>query len=178
MRARDLRLSEIVQFDDHHVGLSGRRLVLHDMHAFAQFRKDIVDSVGLEQARRMFTRFGTFWGEADAAAMKRLFRWDSLEELVLAGPRMHSLQGVTRAVVKSFRLDRPHFMMEVTWHESGEADEHLLELGRASDLLSGTAHLLRRRTLSRPGRPRLHRRGPRRGVLGRGSGTPSSLLRG
>jgi two-component system, NtrC family, response regulator HydG len=133
VRARDLKLSEIIQFGDHQVGLSGRRLVLHDMHAFAQFRKDIVDSVGLEQARRMFTRFGTFWGEADAAAMKRLFRWDSPEELLLAGPRMHSLQGVTRAVVKSLSLDRSHFTMEVTWHDSGEADEHLLELGPATE---------------------------------------------
>jgi transcriptional regulator with PAS, ATPase and Fis domain len=65
--------------------------------------------------------------------MKRLFHWDSLEELVLAGPRMHSLQGVTRAVVKSLSIERPHFAMEVTWHDSGEADEHLLELGRAAE---------------------------------------------
>ncbi len=133
MRARDLKLSEIIQFDDHYVGLSGRRLVLHDMHAFAQFRKDIVDSVGPEQARRMFTRFGTYWGQADAAAMKRLFRWDGVEEWVLAGPRMHSLQGVTRVVVQSLRVDRPHFEMKVTWHDSGEAEEHLLELGRATE---------------------------------------------
>lgn len=131
MRARDLKLSEIMQFADHYVGLSGRRLVLHDMHAFAQFRKDIVDSVGLEQARRMFTRFGTYWGQADAAAMKRLFRWDSLEEWVMAGPRMHSLQGVVRPVVKSLSVDRPHFEMKVTWHDSGEAEEHLMELGQA-----------------------------------------------
>ena len=133
MRASEIKLSEIMQFDEHYVGLSGRRMVLHDLHAFAQFRKDIVDSVGIEQARRMFTRFGTFWGQADAAAMKRLFRWESLEELVRAGPRMHSLQGVVRPVVHQLEIDRAmrHFKMKVTWHDSGEAEEHLIELGKA-----------------------------------------------
>ncbi|MBN1605675.1 MAG: sigma-54-dependent Fis family transcriptional regulator [Polyangiaceae bacterium] len=122
-----------MQFDEHYVGLSGRRMVLHDLHAFAQFRKDIVDSVGVEPARRMFTRFGTFWGEADAAAMKRLFRWENLEELIRAGPRMHSLQGVVRPVVRELELDRAmgRFEMKVTWYDSGEAEEHLLELGQA-----------------------------------------------
>lgn len=131
LRARDLKLSEIMQFDDNYVGLTGRRMVLHDLHALAQFRKDIIDSVGMEQARRIFTRFGMFWGQADSAAMKRLFHWDTIDELLRAGPRMHSLQGVVRPVVKSLEIDRAagRFEMKVTWHDSGEAEEHLLELG-------------------------------------------------
>jgi two-component system, NtrC family, response regulator HydG len=131
LRARDLKLSEIMQFDDNYVGLKGRRMVLHDLHAFAQFRKDIIDCVGMDQARRIFTRFGMFWGQADAAAMKRLFLWDTIDELLRAGPRMHSLQGVVRPVVKSLEIDSAakRFEMKVTWHGSGEAEEHLLAVG-------------------------------------------------
>ena len=135
MKAPDLNLDEILEFTEGKILLRGRRLVLHPLHAFAQVRKDLVDMVGIDRARRILTRFGFYWGNADAAAMTRIFNWDSLEEWIKAGPRMHSLQGVTRAVVKSFDLDQQNrrFRMEVNWYSSGEAEEHLLELGPADD---------------------------------------------
>ncbi len=133
MKADDLKLNELVDFSEGWLGLHGRRLVLHDIHAFAQFRKDLVDMAGLEAARRLFTRFGYFWGQADAAAMKRIFTWDSLEEWIRAGPRLHTLQGVARTVVKRLEVDAAarRLRMEVVWHDSGEAEEHRLELGRS-----------------------------------------------
>ncbi len=135
MKAADLRLKEIVEFGEGRLSLHGRRLVLHDMHAFAQFRKDLIGMVGMEQARRTLTRFGYFWGQADAAAMKRIFEWDSVEEWLRAGPRLHTLQGVVRASVKALAWDEAagRFQMEVVWHDSGEAEEHRLEVGKASE---------------------------------------------
>jgi len=131
MKAEDLKLEELVDFAEGRLALHERRLVLHAIHAFAQFRKDLVDTIGMEQARRMLTRFGYFWGHADAAAMKRVFVWDSTIEWLKAGPRLHTLQGVTKALVKSLEWDEVagRFAMEVTWHDSGEAEEHLAELG-------------------------------------------------
>jgi len=133
MKAEDLNLNELVDFSEGWMGLHGRRLVLHDIHAFAQFRKDLIDMVGMESARRMFTRFGYFWGQADAAAMKRIFKWDGLEEWIKAGPRLHTLQGVARTVVKSLEVDlaTKRFRMEVVWHDSGEAEEHIMEIGKS-----------------------------------------------
>ena len=132
MKAEDLRLDELVSFDDGVLSFQGRRVVLHDMHAMAQFRRDLVNSLGEDEARRILTRFGYCWGQNDAAAMKRVFEWDSAEELVLAGARLHSLQGVARVVVGSLKIgDNGRFEMEVEWHDSGEAMEHLEELGRA-----------------------------------------------
>jgi len=131
MKAEDLKLEELVDFAEGRLALHERRLVLHAIHAFAQFRKDLVDTIGMEQARRMLTRFGYFWGHADAAAMKRIFVWESTIEWLKAGPRLHTLQGVTKALVKSLEWDEVtgRFAMEVTWHDSGEAEEHLAELG-------------------------------------------------
>ena len=57
MKAQDLRLKELVAFEDGRIDLHGRRLVLHSIDAFAHFRKDLVEMVGLEQARRILTRF-------------------------------------------------------------------------------------------------------------------------
>ncbi|MBN1514509.1 MAG: XylR N-terminal domain-containing protein, partial [Phycisphaerae bacterium] len=135
MKAEQLRLKELVEFSEGLLSLHGRRLVLHDIRAFAQFRKDLVGSLGMEQARRSFTRFGYFWGQEDAAAMKRIFTWDSLEEWLRAGPRMHTLQGVARTVVQSleFEQEAGRFAMEVVWHDSGEAEEHLTEIGPAKE---------------------------------------------
>lgn len=134
MKADDLKLNELVDFSEGWMGLHGRRLVLHDIHAFAQFRKDLVDMVGADSARRMFTRFGYFWGQADAAAMKRIFEWDSLEEWIKTGPRLHTLQGVAKTIVKTLEIDRAakRFLMEVVWHDSAEAEEHMIEIGKSS----------------------------------------------
>ena len=133
MKAQDLTLADVVEFGEGRLSLHGRRLVLHDINAFAQFRKDLVEMVGFEQARRILTRFGFFWGHADAAAMTRIFKWDSLAEWIKAGPRMHSLQGVTRAVIDRMELDEAagKIEMAVTWHDSGEVDEHLIAFGPA-----------------------------------------------
>jgi DNA-binding NtrC family response regulator len=132
MKAEDLRLEELVSFDDGALTLQGRRLVLHDMHAMAQFRRDLVASLGETEARRILTRFGFYWGQNDAAAMKRVFEWDDIKDLIRAGPRLHALQGVARVVVKSLEIGATGaFTMEVEWRDSGEATEHLRDLGTA-----------------------------------------------
>jgi two-component system, NtrC family, response regulator HydG len=135
MKASDLNLEEVVDFSEGRLHLHGRRLVLHDMHAFAQYRKDLLDMVGWEHARRILTRFGYFWGHADAAAMKRIFQWDSLREWIMAGPRLHLLQGVVKTQVKSLEIDQADgtFQMEVIWRDSGEAEEHLDEIGKSDE---------------------------------------------
>ena len=133
MKAADLKLEELVDFSEGRLNLKGRRLVLHDLHAFAQFRKDLLETAGWDHARRIFTRFGYFWGQADAAAMKRIFEWESLAEWIKAGPRLHTIQGVNRTVVKALEFDvaTGRFQMELLWHDSGEAEEHLAEVGRS-----------------------------------------------
>ncbi|MBN2377802.1 MAG: sigma-54-dependent Fis family transcriptional regulator [Sedimentisphaerales bacterium] len=133
MKPEDIHLEEILDFSPGRIDLKGRRLVLHDIHAFAQMRKDLVEMVGIEQTRRLLTRFGFSWGYADAAAMTRIFKWDSLADWLKAGPRMHTLQGVTRSVVKSldFDEDGENFNMHLDWHHSGEAEEHLIAFGKS-----------------------------------------------
>jgi len=148
MRAEDLRFDELLSFRDGAIDFQGRRLILHSMDAFAQFRQDLFEMVGAKQARRIMTRYAYFWGQADAAAMRRVFTWSSPMELVKAGPRLHAMQGVARWVTKRLDMDESgqgdgHFLMEVTWHGSGEAEEHVSHLGKAEHpvcwMLSGYA---------------------------------------
>ena len=135
MKAQDLKLEEIIDFSQGGIHLHGRRLVMHSIHAFAQLRKDLMETIGPEQTQHTFTRFGYYWGQADAAAMKRIFKWDNLEEWLKAGPQMHSLQGVTKSVIKSLEIDQQtgRFRMDVVWRDSGEVDEHLLAFGKSEN---------------------------------------------
>jgi DNA-binding NtrC family response regulator len=133
MRADDLRFDELLRFRDGVIDFQGRRLVLHSTDAFAQFRKDLFEMVGPRQARRMLTRYAYFGGQADAAAMRRVFSWSDVRELVKAGPRLHAMMGVARWVIRRLELDEAtgHFRMDVAWHGSGEAEEHMAQLGKA-----------------------------------------------
>jgi two-component system response regulator HydG len=135
LEAADLRLEELVQFSDGLISLHGRRLILHDIHAIAQFRSELVDSLGAEQSRRILTRFGFFWGQADAAAMKRIFRWKSDTECLLALKRLNMLQGIAKTVVKSIDVNpKGQLRMEITWHGSAEAEEQLIAPSPAGPL--------------------------------------------
>ncbi len=135
MKAKDLKLEELVQFNDGSICIHGRALVLHSVHAFAQFRRDLIDSVGTEPARGILTRFGFFQGQADASAMKRIFEWDDDLELLKAGARLFALEGLARVVIKNMDYNKTtgDFYMHVAWHQSNEAIEHILQLGRSKD---------------------------------------------
>ncbi len=135
MKSADLRLEDLVSFGDGTIGLHGRRLVLHGVDAMAQYRHDLLDMLGPDQARRVLTRFGYFSGQADAAAVRRIYPSIELREWIKAGPRMHALMGVTRAVVKSLKTDTVSgdFRMELSWHRSAEAEEHLAQAGPSSE---------------------------------------------
>ncbi|MBN2327860.1 MAG: sigma-54-dependent Fis family transcriptional regulator [Candidatus Omnitrophica bacterium] len=135
MKASDLKLDEIVEFSEGCINLQGRRLVLSDIHTLAQFRKDLVDMLGPDHTRRFLTRYGYFWGQADAAAMKRIYTWNSMSELIRAGFRLCSLEGAARTVVKKLDIDQSEnkFYMEIVWHRSAESEEQMTELGKSDE---------------------------------------------
>jgi DNA-binding NtrC family response regulator len=131
MRAEDLQLRELVEFEEGNLNLYGRRLILHSIHAFAQFRKDLLDTLGIEHVRHLFTRFGFFWGQADAAAMRRILDWEDTAELLRAGGRLQTLQGIARVAFNVADVNEAtgRIYAEVLWEDSGEAEEHLMEVG-------------------------------------------------
>ena len=133
MKAEDLQLNELIEFGEGRLSLHERRLVLHDLHAFAQLQSDLAKIGGRDHARSVLTRFGYFWGEADAAAMKRLFTWDNPEEWLRAGSRLHTLQGAVNSSIESLTLDEEtgKLDMRLIWRDSGEAEEHLICFGQS-----------------------------------------------
>ena len=105
MKAEELRLDELVRFGEGLVDLHGRRLIIQDTISFGQFCRDLIEMVGQEDARRIMTRWGYFWGQVDAATMQRLFQWDSLDEWLKAALQLHRIMGAGTTTVISYELD-------------------------------------------------------------------------
>jgi two-component system, NtrC family, response regulator HydG len=133
MKASDLDLAELMQFSEGRVALHGRRLILHDLHALGQFRRDLIEMMGQEQAQRILTRKGFFWGQTDAAAMQHLFQWDSTEEWLKAGPMLTRIAGLCEGELRIRRLDSDSGAvdLELVWRNSSEVEQHLKEFSRS-----------------------------------------------
>ena len=131
MKAEELRLDELVRFGDGLVDLHGRRLLILDIASFAQFCRDLIEMVGQDDARRIMTRWGYFWGNIGAATMQRLFQWDNLSEWIRAASQLTRLMGAGTTTMVSEELDAEtgRFSMEVSCHDSVEADNSLAEFG-------------------------------------------------
>ena len=132
MEAKNLDIRELLEFRPGRVSLQGRRLILHDLHALAQFRRDLIEMLGWDAARRILTRKGFFWGQTDASAVQRMFRWTSPEELLKASAMLLRIQGLAEADLAVDRLDLRLGRVELTvaWRNSSEFEQHESLIGR------------------------------------------------
>lgn len=132
MKADDLKINELINFSEDSLNLKGRRLAIHDVHAFALFRKDLIDSIGVENTRKILTRFGYFWGQADAAAMQRIFKWGDIKEWIMSASKLLAFQGSARTQIKIVKLDTENkiFHLDFLWYNSCEVEGHTTEIGK------------------------------------------------
>jgi two-component system, NtrC family, response regulator HydG len=127
MRVEELDLKELLELDPGGglVRFAGQRALIVDAVAQGLLRKELIDTFGVRVARGILSRFGYIHGRRMAEAMRSQFKWESEEDWRLAGARIYALQGL-------FRLDPagPAAGSGTAWHESYEAEQHLLHLGR------------------------------------------------
>jgi DNA-binding NtrC family response regulator/predicted hydrocarbon binding protein len=134
MKANDLNLAELMDFSHGWVGLHGRRLIIHDLSSLAQFRRDLIEALGMEEAQRILTRKGFFWGQADAAAMQRLFQWDTIEEWLKAGTKLNGIEGLAEAEmsIRSLNKTTGSVEIEMAWKNSFEVEQQRAQSGKSA----------------------------------------------
>jgi len=134
MRAADLDLRELLQFDPAGgvLRFAGQRALLLDAVALGLLRRELIETLGTAGARGLLTRFGFAHGWRTAETLRTEFPWDSEAEWQHAGGRLHTLQGLV-VVVPPTGDDppAPKPLGDSIWHDSYEAEQHLLHLGRA-----------------------------------------------
>jgi DNA-binding NtrC family response regulator len=135
MRATDLDLRELLDFDPRGgiVRFAGQRALLLDAVALGLLRRELIETVGLTAARGILTRFGYAHGWRMAEVMKSEFPWDSDQEWRIAGGRLHRLQGavIFEPVPRAAGEAGP--FADAIWHDSYEAEQHLLHVGRSEE---------------------------------------------
>jgi DNA-binding NtrC family response regulator len=136
MRATDLDLRELLGFEPGGgvIRFGGQRVILFDAVALGLLRKELIAILGLTAARGILTRLGYAHGRRLAESLRADLPWESEDEWRLAGARIHMLQGqVVVEPVSPRPGSGPQPFVESVWHESYEAQQHLLHLGQAEE---------------------------------------------
>lgn len=136
MKAADLDLRELLRFDPQGgvLHFAGQRALLFDAVALGILRRELIQQLGLSGARGVLTRFGYAHGWRTAETLKAAFPWDDESEWRRAGGRLHTLQGLVVVEAPARRATSgPAPFAESVWHDSYEAEQHLLHLGRSEE---------------------------------------------
>src|SRR5262249_21963099 len=135
MRAADLDIHELLHFlpESGLITFAGERVLLLDAVALGLLRKELIDLLGMTAARPVLTRFGYAHAWRGAETLRKGFPWDSEDEWRVAGARLHTIQGLVRAEVTRSSMDPAGPGAEGIWHDSYEAEQHLLHLGQADE---------------------------------------------
>ncbi|MEY8688648.1 MAG: sigma 54-interacting transcriptional regulator [Leptothrix sp. (in: b-proteobacteria)] len=131
----DTDLRRLLRFapDEGAIWLGDRRMVLLHTAALAALRQDLINSVGLEHARRFFTRMGHASGVHDAEFARKTRPDAPLDHAFMVGPQLHMLEGAARVTPLHMHLDTQsgRFTGEFRWDHSWEAYAHRQSFGLA-----------------------------------------------
>ena len=134
---RHLHLAEVLDFrpDQGIIRLHEQRVVILSAAAMGLMRKELVDTLGPEAARRVLLRFGFADGYHDAVNLRARSDWKGPSDGLRAGAMLHALEGIVRADVRRVDFDEEtgRFDEEVHWHDSYEAEQHSHHYGRSTD---------------------------------------------
>jgi len=113
--------------EDGRIWLNDQRMVLLHGSSFGALRAEVIERLGLEQARGLFTRTGYVSGARDARLIRE--RWPQADAAAVfrAGTHLHTLEGMTKVEPLHFKFDADSgfYEGEFLWHHSCEADEHV-----------------------------------------------------
>jgi DNA-binding NtrC family response regulator len=133
---RRLQLAELLDFrpDEGVIRLHEQRVVILSAAAMGLLRKELIDTLGADTARRFLMRFGFADGYHDAVSLRDRSAWSSPIEGLRTGAVVHTLEGIVRADLTSIDFDAAtgRFEAEVEWHDSYEAEQHVHHYGTSA----------------------------------------------
>jgi DNA-binding NtrC family response regulator len=131
-----LHLAELLDFrpDKGIIRLHDQRVVILSAAAMGMLRKELIDTLGVETARRVAIRFGYADGYHDAVNLRARSDWSDPVEGVRAGAVLHRLEGIVRSEVRTIEHDQAtgRFEEEVIWHDSYVAEQHVHHYGKTA----------------------------------------------
>jgi DNA-binding NtrC family response regulator len=131
-----LSLADVLDFrpDQGIIRLHEQRVVILSAAAMGLLRKELIDTLGADTARRLLLRFGFADGYHDAVNLRDRSRWTDPVEGLRAGATLHTLEGIVRAVPVSIDFDpgSGRFDARFEWYDSYEAEQHIHHYGTSA----------------------------------------------
>jgi DNA-binding NtrC family response regulator len=131
-----LRLAEVLDFQPTLgvIRFHEQRVVILSAAAMGLLRKELIDTLGIDTARRLLLRFGYADGYHDAVSLRDRANWADPLDGLRAGTILHRLEGIVRAEFVSLQFDEPagRFDASVLWHDSHVAEQHLNHYGKSA----------------------------------------------
>lgn len=126
-------LAETLTFSpgDGRIWMNDQRMLLWRSSTYGSLRRELIASLGQEQARSLLTRVGYAAGARDAELVRRMWPDSDPANAFHAGPNLHRLGGMVRPETIRFEFDiaRGDFFADFWWHDSSEDDEHMAAFG-------------------------------------------------
>lgn len=109
----------------------GHRVLLFDAVAMGLLRRELFDRLGVSAARNVLTRLGYAhgWLAADHLSAE----WPDLLGDPRFGPALHMLQGLVSISEFNFNVGNELHHTTCTWHDSYEAEQHVLQFGISTE---------------------------------------------
>lgn len=135
--ASDFIVTELLDINPNEgiINFRGSRMLLFRADALFRLREELVRNLGENMARNIMTRFGYRCGAFDVMASREFFSFENDADWMLAGPKMHALEGMVQATCDHLKFDRESgsFLMRGAWKNSYEAENYLRKYGRSKE---------------------------------------------
>jgi hypothetical protein len=130
-------LAEVLDFrpDQGIIRLHEQRVVILSAAAMGLLAKELIDTLGIETARRLLLRFGYADGYHDAVSLRDRSSWATPLDGLREGMAVHRLEGIVRAEIVRLEYDSStdRFDEEVRWHDSYVAEQHVHHYGTGAE---------------------------------------------
>lgn len=129
----DADLRRLVHFSsqDGRIWLAGQRMVLLHASALGSLRKELIQTIGTDQTRRVLMRTGYAAGQSDARLAKEVRSQANLFDMFAVGPQLHMLEGAVQVTPEKHEVDTDtgHFLGVYRWDHSWEVETHVRDFG-------------------------------------------------
>lgn len=115
------------------IWLDDQRMLLIHASSLGTLRRELIESVGIDIARGILTRFGYSSGARDADLARKLRppQTQNPYDTFLVGPQLHALEGIVFVEPVRLELDieRGKYYSEFLWKNSSEDESHIQDYG-------------------------------------------------
>jgi DNA-binding NtrC family response regulator len=129
----DADLKRLVHFSagDGRIWLASQRMLLVHTAALGGLRRELIQTIGRAQTRRVLMRAGYASGERDATLARQVRPNAPMFEAFAVGPQLHMLEGAVQVTPLRFELDleASHYLGLYRWDHSWEVETFLRDFG-------------------------------------------------